>query len=284
MILVTGATGTVGREVVRELIERNQRVRAMTRDPSKLKPGTVPQGVEVVTGDLDQPQTLGPVLHGVTKIFALSSGPSIGKHDAALAQAAKAAGIRRLVKLSAETVADQPQQIIAKWHLAGEQAIKDAGLEWTFVRPGGFMSNALNWAHTIKAMGKVFAPMGDAKLAPIDPRDIAAVCAETLTRDGHAGKAYMLTGPEALTMSEQVACLGRAIDKPLTYVPVSDDVARENMTKAGMPPILVDAILELARNIRAGERAHVSPTVKEVTGRSGRRFADWAQEHRSAFM
>lgn len=284
MILVTGATGTIGREVVRQLVERNVKVRAMTRDPSKVKPGVLPDDAAIVKGDLEQPESLPAALQGVTKVFALASGPDVGKHDGALAGAAKAANVQHLVKLSAETADDHPEQLIGRWHRAGEDAIKQSGLPWTFVRPAGFMSNALNWAHTIKTQGKVYAPVGDAKSAPIDPRDIAAVIVMALTTPGHAGQAYKISGPEALSMHEQVALIGAAIDKPLTYVPVPDDVARENMIRIGMSAIIADAVLELAANTRDGERAKPSPVLAAILGRPGRSFQAWAMEHRAAFL
>jgi uncharacterized protein YbjT (DUF2867 family) len=281
MILVTGASGTVGREVVAQLLAQKLPVRALTRNAAT---GTFPAGVDVALGDLERPETLPAALAGVHKVFALSSGPAVGQHDANLARAVKAAGIKRLVKLSANSVTDHPSQLIGQWHLAGEQAIRDAGLAWTFVRPGGFMTNAYNWIATVKAVGKVFAAAGDGKSAPIDPRDIAAVVVRALTTDGHEGQTYTLSGPEALTMAEQVAQLARAIDKPLAYVAVPDAAAREGMRKAGLPTVMIDAILELMGNVRAGEGAVVLPTVEQVLGRKARRFADWAQEHRQAFL
>jgi uncharacterized protein YbjT (DUF2867 family) len=281
MILVTGATGTIGSEVVRQLAEKKAKVRAMTRDPAKAK---MPAGVEIVAGDLEQPETLAKALKGVTKVFALASGPGLGKHDGNLARAAKAAGAKHVVKLSASSATDYPRQLIGQWHLAGEAAIKEVGVDWTFVRPGGFMSNALNWAPTIKAQGKIFAPTGDGKFAPIDPYDIAAVIVRALTSEGHAGKVYTLSGPELLSTADQAAIISEAIGKPVAHVPVPEAAARDGMTKAGMPPALVDAILQLMENIRNGKGGSVLPTVEQVTGRKARRFADWARDHRQAFI
>ncbi len=139
MILVTGASGTVGKEILQLLADQKHPVRAMTRDPTKIKPDVFPNGVEIVAGDFERPETLAPALAGVTKVFALSAGPELGKHAAALARAAKTAGAKHIVKLSAETVEDHPNQLIGRWHAEGERAIAASGLVWTFVRPGGLL-------------------------------------------------------------------------------------------------------------------------------------------------
>jgi uncharacterized protein YbjT (DUF2867 family) len=280
MILVTGATGTVGREVVAQLLTAGKTVRAMTRDPSKVK---LDGGVEVVKGDFDDPNTLASAVHGVESVFSLTFGPQTGVREKHLAQAAKASGVRHIVKLSALGGDDETRNSIRKWHDEGEQAIRDAGIACTVLRPTAFMSNALHWRASIRAQGKVFSNYGEGKLPPVHPRDIAAVAVRTLTSDGHEGKAYPLTGAEALTTSEQVKILSDAIGRPLEYVAITDEAAREGMERTGMPSFLIDALVPFAAFIRSGKAARVFPTVEEVTGRPPLRFSDWTKENAAAF-
>jgi uncharacterized protein YbjT (DUF2867 family) len=280
MILVTGATGTVGREVAAQLLAAGQEVRALTRDPSKVK---LDGGIQVVKGDFDAPDTLARAVDGVERVFSLTFGPQTGVREGNLAQAAKVAGVRHIVKLSALGGDDQTRNDIRKWHDEGEQAIRDTGIAWTVLRPTAFMSNALHWRASIRAQGKVFSNYGDGKLPSVHPRDIAAVAVRVLTSNGHEGKAYPLTGPEALSMSEQVKILEDAISRPLEFVPITDEATRKGMEHAGMPSFLIDALVPFAAFIRSGKAAHVFHTVEEVTGRPPLRFGDWANENAAAF-
>ncbi len=208
MILVSGATGTVGRPLVTELITAGADVRALSRTPER---AGLPPGVEVVPGDLGRPETLPPAVAGIERAFLLSGGPEGPEHDANLIAAAKQAGVAHVVILSvlgADHRADDP---ITRWHLAGEQAVVDSGMAWTILRPGAFMSNALMWAPSIKAQGVVYAPFAQAKTAAVDPADIAAVAAQALTGAGQDGRTYPLTGPELLSAADQVEILGAAL-------------------------------------------------------------------------
>ena len=280
MILVTGATGTVGREVVLQLVAAGERVRAMTRDPKK---ADFDPKVEVVAGDLGDPGTLDGAVAGVDRVFALSTGPQLGVHDANLARAAKKAGARHVVKLSVLGAGSDAHNVIADWHEAGEKAIRESGLAFTFVRPGMFMSNALNWARTAKSQGKVFSNYRDGKVPPVHPRDIAAVAVKALTSSGHEGKSYPLTGGEALSMEEQVAILSEIVGKPIVFVRISDDAAREGMLKAGMPPVMVEALVEISGAQRTGTASEPLPTVEQVLGRKPLTWADWVRENAAAF-
>lgn len=280
MILVTGATGTVGREVVAQLLTAGQKVRAMTRDPSKVKLNGV---LEVVQGDFNAPDTLASAVKGVERVFSLTFGPQTAAHEKHLAQAAKASGVRHIVKLSALGGDDETRNNIRKWHDEGEQTIREAGIALTVLRPTGFMSNALHWRPSIRAQRKVFSNYGDGKLPPVHPRDIAAVAVRALTSNGHEDNVYPLTGPEALKVSEQVKILADAIGEPLEYVPITDEAARQGMEHAGMPSYLIDALLPFAAFIRSGKAARVFPTVEQVTGRPPLTFSDWAKENAAAF-
>jgi len=280
MILVTGATGTVGREVVIQLLAAGEQVRGMTRNPSTAK---LDARVELVKGDFASPDTLAKAVDGVERVFSLTFGPQTGTHERDLAGLAKKAGVRHIVKLSAMGGDGGTKNAIRKWHEQGEEAIKETGISWTVVRPGGFMSNALHWRETVRTQGKVFSNYGDGKLPSVHPRDIAAVAVRALTSDGHERKTYHLTGPEALSVGEQVDILSEVLGRRIEYVPITDDVARKGMEKAGMPALLIDALIPFAAFIRSGRAAEVLPTVEEVTSRPALTFLDWAREHAEAF-
>ena len=280
MILVTGATGTVGREVVAQLVAKGERVRAMTRNPEKTQPDS---RVELVRGDFDAPDTLVAAVRGADRVFSLTGGPQTPGHDKNLAEAAKKAGVKRVVKLSAMGGDETTRNDIRKWHDAGAQAFRDAGLPLTVLLPTGFMSNALHWRGMIKAQGKVFSNYGEGKLPYVHPRDIAAVAAVALTADGHEGKAYPLTGPEALSVGEQVRILSEATGREIAFVAISDEEARAGMQKSGMPGFVIDALIPFASFIRSGKAARVENTVEKVTGRKALTFVDWARENAGAF-
>lgn len=280
MILVTGATGTVGREVTAQLLAGGEKVRAMTRNPRKAK---LDSRAEVVRGDFEDPSSLAHAARNVDRIFSLTVGPQTGLHERNLAQAAKTAGVRHVVKLSAMGGDGETRNDIRKWHDEGEQAFREAGLPLTVLYPGAFMSNALHWRETIRGSGKVFSNYGDGKLPLVHPRDIAAVAVRALTTPGHEGKTYMLTGPEALSVSEQVKILANAIGRPINYVPVSDEAIRAGMENAGLPAPLINALVPFGAFIRSGRAAQVFPTVQDVTGRQPFTFGDWARENAAAF-
>lgn len=281
MILVTGATGTVGSEVVKQLLEAGQKVRVLVRDPAKA--AKFGGKVEVVQGDLDKPETLGPAFAGVDKAFVLAMGLDLPKLEGNAFDAAKKAGVKHIVKLSALGASIEPGIEISRWHHACEEKLKATGIAWTMLRPGNFASNALSWAGSIKGQSSVFQPSGEGKTAPIDPRDLAAVAVKVLTTEGHEGKGYELTGPEALSAAEQVEKIGAAIGKPLRFVDVPEAAAREGMLKSGMPEAIVGPLLELMALIRAGYGATLTPTVEELLGRKPRTFDEWARDHAGAF-
>jgi uncharacterized protein YbjT (DUF2867 family) len=281
MILVTGATGGVGGDVVRHLVKAGQPVRALARDPEKA--AKLLPGVDVARGDLSKPDTLAPALEGATKAFLMAGAqelPAIAKDFVA---AAKRAGVAHVVLLSSSTILLEPRVAIGAWHLAAEQELEASGLAWTMVRPGNFASNTLRWAPMIKAQGAVFGTGGHGKSAPIDPYDIAAVAATALATPGHEGKKYVLTGDELLSAAEQVAIIGAAIGKPLRYVEVPEAGARAGMQKAGMNEIMIDALLELLRRVDANDEALRTTTVRDVTGVAPRTFAAWVKDHVAAF-
>jgi uncharacterized protein YbjT (DUF2867 family) len=282
VILVTGATGTIGRALLDQLLHTDRPVRALTRNPDA---GALPAGVDVVRGDLGDPDTLVTALTGVDEVFLLSAGPDVPRHDANLARAAALTGVRHVVKLSALTVADPTAtDPITTCHRAGEHAVRTSGVPWTFLRPSGFMSNALRWADTIRSHDTVYAPYGSGHTAIIDPYDIAAVALITLTTPGHDHQAYSLTGPAALSPGEQVDILADVIQRPLRYVDVPPPAARQAMTDAGLPDAIADAVIALLATGLEPDSATISPTVEKITGSPPRTFSQWAQTHRHAFI
>lgn len=281
MILVTGATGNIGTEIVRLLLAESHRVRVLVRDPAKV--AMLGDVVDVVRGDLMRPETLPAAFAGVERAFVMiPSIEDIAATAPRIFAAAQAAGVQHVVFLSSGTIQMQPPMTVGRWHLAGEAALQATKLAWTMLRPGNFASNSIRWAGQIRAQGAVFAPHGDHESAVIDPRDIAAVAAKALTTPGHAGKTYLLTGPALLSTAQQVAILAQALAKPIRLVAVPEAGARAGMLKSGMGAVLADAILELMRPDGFMEPA-LTTTVQDVTGRPARTFADWARENLAAF-
>jgi uncharacterized protein YbjT (DUF2867 family) len=272
MIVVTGATGNVGRHVVDELLREGRPVRAISRNPEG---AGLPAGVEVVQADLTRPDTLPAAVRGADAVFLF---PLPGQLDGVL-DAAREAGVGRVVLLSAASIYYQPDNALSQRHLACEQAVLGSGLPYTFLRPGAFMANDLGWAPGIKAAGVVRGPFGDAPAAAIDERDIAAVAARALLDAGHAGKTYSLTGGEALSAIERVRILGEALGRDLRFVEETREQARERMI-AHVPAEIVDSVLSLLADITVAE---ISPAVREIVGRAPHTYADWAAFHADDF-
>jgi len=176
---------------------------------------------------------------------------------------------------------DDVHDPITLWHHQAEETIRASGIDWTLLRPGRFMSNALQWAPMIRGYGKVRIPFAFRPSTPIDPRDIASVAFHALTQPGHSGKAYELSGPELLTPAEELEILGKVLNRPLELIPLSSAAAGEGMLRMGMPAEIVEAALRRTEVSDHGTR--IWPTVEEVTGHAQRSFADWAQAHLDAF-
>ena len=281
MIAVTGATGGIGGEVVRLLLEASQQVRVLVRQPEKA--AALRGRAEVVQADLLKPETLPAAFAGATKAFVLVGTISdIPAAAGPIFQAAERAGVRHVVFVSSGTIEIEPPTTVGRWHLEGEKHLKATSMGWTMLRPGNFASNTLRWAGPIKSQGAVFAPHGQHRTAVIDPRDIAAVAAKALTSPGHEQKTYVLTGPKPITTEEQVSSLAAVLGKPLRFVEVPEAGARAGMLKAGMGELLADAVLELQRPGRA-MRQELTTTVADVTGRAPRSFDEWARDHAAAF-
>ncbi|MFD8407454.1 NAD(P)H-binding protein [Streptomyces anulatus] len=279
MILVTGATGAVGREVAGQLAGAGP-VRILARRPERL---TVRgEGVEVVEGEYGDRAALDRALRGVASVFLVTNSPT-EPDDERVAAAAAAAGVRHLVKLSMMAV-EEPgaDDFITRRQRENEQAVRESGVPWTFVRPRTFMSNTLSWAPGIRSTGVVRALYGDAPVACVDPRDVAAVAVAVLTSTGHEGRAYAVSGPEAITAREQTAQLSRVLERPLRFEELGVDAARTALL-AKYPPPVAEAFLQSAERQRAGAKAAVVPTIQDLTGRPARPYRIWSAEHAEAF-
>ncbi|MFJ2557464.1 MULTISPECIES: NAD(P)H-binding protein [unclassified Streptomyces] len=281
MILVTGATGTIGSEVVRLLAERGEPVRALTRDPAR---ASVPYGVEVVRGDFDDPASLERAAAGAAALFLLSApGPAVALHDRAMLAAARAAGVGRVVKVSAIGTGEADQAAVGSWHLPGEEAVRASGMAWTLLRPSSFASNALAWARSVRTGEPVPNMTGTGAVGVVDPRDVAAVAVEALVSAGHDGRAYTLTGPESLSVPEQTARLGRILGRAIGTVDVPPDVARAQLLGSGMDASFVEVVIDGNAFIRSGRGAVLTGEVERVLGRPPRAFDTWVDDHRDAF-
>ncbi|MFC1406938.1 MULTISPECIES: NAD(P)H-binding protein [Streptacidiphilus] len=279
MILVTGATGTIGTEVVRLLAERGERVRAMTRNPQG---ASLP--AEVVRGDFDDRDSLDSAVAGVDAVFMLDApGPWIERHDLAMLDAVQSHGVARAVKLSAIGTGEDTGLRAGGWHLPGERALRAGDASWTILRPSSFATNTLHWASMIQAGQPVPNLTGKGAQGVIDPRDIAEVAVVALTTPDHAGRTYTLTGPELLSTPDQVEILRRVLGRSIKIVDVPLGVARAQMIAAGRDPDFADGAMRGQRFIAEGGNARLTGDVASALGRTARTYATWADDHRAAF-
>jgi uncharacterized protein YbjT (DUF2867 family) len=284
MILITGATGTSGREVVGELRRLGAaRVRAMVRDPARAA-FVREAGFETAEGDFDRQETLDSALEGVeTALLLTPPSPNTVAHNRAFVESAKRAGVRRVVKLSAVGADASAPEGFGKWHGQAEELLKSSGLGWTILRPNFFMQNLLGQAQTIASQGAIYQVGGDARASLIDARDIAAVAARTLADEGHEGETYTLTGPEALSYSDVAAKISEATGKPVSYVPITPEQFREGALAQGLPEWLVGALERLNEIFEGGEAEGVTDDVRRVGGKEPTTFDEFARDHAAAF-
>jgi uncharacterized protein YbjT (DUF2867 family) len=275
VILVAGATGNVGAELVRVLAAAGEPVRALSRRPD---PAALPAGVTAVGGDLNDPDTLAGALDGTRGMFVLS-----GYRDMpGLLRLAGEAGVGRVVLLSGSSAgARDLDNAISRYMVASEAAVRESGLGWTILRPVSFMSNTLQWADQLRSGDVVRAPFADVPVAMIAPYDIAAVAAEALLSGQHDERVYPLTGPESLRPADRVHLLGSVLGRELRFVGQTDDEARAEMS-AAMAGQYVDAFFRFFGDGMLDEST-VLPTVAEVTGRAPHTFREWVAAHAAAF-
>jgi len=277
MIVVVGGTGRVGRQVVTQLTGSGWPVRSVSRG---VNPGSLPSGAEAARADLADPGSLEAHLQDAQSLFLVWPFTSAELTAGLAPKVAEIAArhVARIVYLSAQPAADQPDSF---WALV-ERAVEESGAEWTFLRPTGFAANTLMWADQIRSGDVVRWPFGAAGRALIDERDIASVAVRALTEDGHARARYGLSGPEVLTQAEQLAVIGEAIGRDLTWEELPKQAAVAALTAAwGDAGFAETAVTAWGWFVDHPET--VTSTVSDITGAPARRFADWAAANAAAF-
>ncbi len=278
MIVVTGATGNVGRVLVRALAAAGERVTAVSRGTL---PVSLPEGVRHHRADLAAPETLRPALDRARAMFLLVAGAGADLSPADILDVAKAGGVERVVLLSSQAAGTRPQSVSHAPLRRIEDVVRDSGLAWTILRPGGFASNAYAWAEPVRTRQTVAAPFGDVGLPVVDPADIAEVAAVVLASDRHAGRIYELTGPASTTPRQRAADIGAALGRPVRFVEQSRAEARAQMLLF-MPEPVVDGTLAILGEPTAAEQ-RVSPHTEQLLGRAPRTFDDWVRRNIAAF-
>lgn len=273
-ILVTGATGTVGRSLVRQLVAAGHPVRALTRDASR---ANLPAGVEVCQGDLGQPHTLGEALAGVDRMHLVAvDGHGLLGTTAEVLDLARRAGVRRVTHLGHNDPSKADDDPVESPHRAAHRAVEQSGLEWTHLFPGEFMANTWEWAPSIKDEGVVRAPFGQWHSSMIHEADIAAMAMVALLEEGHAGRTYIPTGPEPVKRVDAVRMIGEALGRELRFIELTPEQARDHWA-AIYPTEVIEWFLEIGAYLDFVPP--VQPDVALVTGRPGRTFAQWARDH-----
>ena len=286
MLLVTGATGTIGRPLIDALVNQDVKVRAITHDPQA---ADLPAGVEVVEGDLSRPATIAPFLDGVTAVFLHPRAVGLAADE--LLTLARQRGVQRVVALSATNVDDPPDQQPSRYQGDRNKEVEDAavasGLAWVSLRASFFAANTLRaWGAQIRAGDLVRGPYANFAEAPIHERDLAEVVAHALGSDdlvARRGRRLELTGPQSLTHQQLVATIGEVLGRPLRYQELPPQVAKQGMVQQGIPEAFVEALLaRYAREV--GQPAPVTGEVERVLGRPARTYAEWVADHAAAFQ
>jgi (4-alkanoyl-5-oxo-2,5-dihydrofuran-3-yl)methyl phosphate reductase len=284
MILLTGATGNIGTELVKLLVAKGASLRVVSRDEKKV--AQLDPRIERIIGDLHDPSVVQRALQGIGKLFMIPVllDPD-HEADRLLINEAKQAGVGHIVMISSGAVHLGANNPIGVLHREKEVFIEETGVPWTFLRPGGFMSNTLRWwVDSIKSQAKVFNPTAVGKTAPISPYDIAGVAAVALTTTGHEGKAYDLTGPELLSTDDQVRILSKVVGKPIQCIDIPVEVAAERMRSNGLPEALIQSLSDLWIQVRKNEGSFQTNEVERLTGKPAQTFETWCHQHREAFL
>jgi uncharacterized protein YbjT (DUF2867 family) len=279
--LITGATGDVGARVVRRLMSQNVRPRIFVRSSDKAQ-ALFGHAAEICVEDFKDPASTRSAMKGVHTLFLVNVGPEIPQRDELAAKIARQEGVRRIVKLSSLDV--EEELAIGAWHEKGEAAIRASGVEFTFVRPTGFMTNLLAWAHSIKAEGIVRSSTGNGGRPFIHPEDIAAVSVAAMLDQDYSSRILSITGPKSLSFGDATEIIARAIGKSLVYQTISDEEAGERYSRFSGSPQETEAHVALWRAIREGRLAAVTDGVEQALGRKPISLEQWVTENAHHFL
>lgn len=278
MICVTGAGGTVGKELINKLESAKAPFRAAYFSKRKAEAAKA-TGIDAVTIDYNHPKLLQTAFRGCDKLFLL--GPNAldqTQLERNAVDAAKSAGVRHIVKQSVMGAEDEAFSL-ALVHRPVEKAIESSGMAWTFLRPNSFMQNIVTFmSGSIKAESAIYSASASARVSHVDVRDIAAVAAKALTEPAHTEKAYTLTGPESLSYGDLANELSNVLGRPIQHISLSPSDLKQGMLAEGMPEELADRMLDLERFFREDQASLVTGDIKRVTGREPRRFAQYARD------
>lgn len=280
MILVTGASGTVGRLVVKLLLNRRIAVRALTRDATRI-PGR--DGLDVAQGDFGDVRSLKRALHGVSAVLAIVAGEQLAAQDQNLVEVAAESKVDHFVKLSVLSAGYDAEDPITQWHRQGERSVRESRIGWTILRANAFMSNALNWAETIRSHATVYAPFVSAPVSAVAPDDIAEVACACLVVPPPRGSILELTGPAALSVRQQVSVLSRVLGRDLSVVDAPAQQVRAAMTTGGMSATLADAVVAMLAQAEKPFSSKVSNDVHAMLGRRATSFELWCSANRRSF-
>ncbi len=276
MYLITGPTGNIGHGVVNQLHQEGHDVRALVRDASRAD--LLPEGIDIAIGNLDDGDSVAAALRGIDSVFLLHVGPGTTQ-TRIMIDAARSAGVSRIVLLSSIGARLRPLPTIGATLAAREDLLRASGLEVTYLRPNGLVSNALLWADGIREKNRVVDATDPGRQPVVDPDDIARVAALVLTEDGHVGHGYILNGPEALTAREQVEILSDVIGRTINFVDVTPDQLAQDSMKHGIPVQLAEAMQNLNELFRAGRAGVIADDIQNLTGVAPSTFRDWCERH-----
>jgi uncharacterized protein YbjT (DUF2867 family) len=280
MILVTGATGNNGLEVLKRLAGRNVQVRAMVRNRDRASEISALPNAEMVEGDFDRPETLLSALAGVDRAFLLTNSTERSEaQQLAFVDAARQSHVKHIVKLSQFAATAHSPVRFLRYHAAVEAEIQATGMAYTFLRPNLFMQGLLNFRSTIATQNAFYAAINDAKVSTVDVRDIADVAVAALTETGHEGKIYDLTGSQALTHTEMAECITAALGRQITFVDIPPEAMRDALIGFGMPVWQADGLIEDYAHYRRNEASAIASGVQDATGKAPRRFEDFARDY-----